>query len=342
MTLQYLGTTPTPSIELPLDRIGPPGISSELHVLPQLENESRSNDERLNDRSIRQFRISACLSKLPPNENIISSRFSEKDGNSYLLMPSGVWFITVSTPQGDVKFGKNDLGEISFATYECGSDSITSAKKMFLRGILPFFDHMAYATNAPLFIAALWIDDPKNQHTTIYYVNPYHKFTVNSHARQVMIEMGPIYAMYREAKNSQSNFYKFLCYYKILEGLLGKIRASAVKCARKLGISPLFAKALVPDSQHFEAAQKSLVGMPLKKFFDEVLTPRYRAAVAHFITNKGEVLNMSDPAHLNAYTDILLACELCAREAIANHEALLQQITAGGALPPVSQEKDTG
>ena len=98
MTLKYLGTTRTPSIELPLDRIGPPGISSELHALPQLENDFRSNDERLNDLSIRRFKVSACLSKLPPNENIISSRFSEKDGNSYLLMPSNASFIIVATP----------------------------------------------------------------------------------------------------------------------------------------------------------------------------------------------------------------------------------------------------
>jgi hypothetical protein len=273
MTLKYLGTTRTPSIELPLDRIGPPGISSELHALPQLENDSRSNDERLNDLSIRRFKVSACLSKLPPNENIISSRFSEKDGNSYLLMPSNASFIIVATPLGDVKLGKNELGEISFATYECQSDSIAGAKEMFLRGVLPFFDHMAYATNAPLFIAALWIDDQKNQHTAIYYVNPYHKFTVNSHARQVIIEMAPIYAMYREAKNSQSNFYRFLCYYKILEGLLSKFHSSAMKRVRKLGISPSFSKTLVPDSHYFEAAQKPFVGMPLKEVLRRGLDP---------------------------------------------------------------------
>ena len=185
---------------------------------------------------------------------------------------------------------------------------------------------MAYATNAPLFIADLWIDDPKNQHTSISNVNPYHKFTVNSHARQVIIEMAPIYAMYREAKNSQSNFYRFLCYYKILEGLLGKFHFGAMRHARKLGMSLSFAKALVPDSHDFKDTQKPFVGMPLKKFFDEVLTPKYRTAVAHFITNKGEVLNMSDPVHLNAYADILPVCELCAREAVANHEALLQQL----------------
>jgi hypothetical protein len=46
---------------------------------------------------------------------------------------------------------------------------------------------------------------------------------------------------------------------------------------------------------------------------------------------------MSDPAHLNAYADILLVCELCAREAVANHEALLQQIVTGDTPPPATQ-----
>jgi len=47
-------------------------------------------------------------------------------------------------------------------------------------------------------------------------------------------EMKPVYAMYREGKNSNSCFYGFLCYYKIMEGLLGGMRANAFARAKLL------------------------------------------------------------------------------------------------------------
>ena len=51
-------------------------------------------------------------------------------------------------------------------------------------------------------------------------------------------EMKPVYAMYREGKNSNSCFYGFLCYYKIMEGLLGGMRANAFARAKLLLTSP--------------------------------------------------------------------------------------------------------
>jgi hypothetical protein len=327
MPLEYLGSTQSPSIELDLEKFGPPGINGEIHVLAQLPNEHRSEAERLNDTTERQLQVFALLSKIPPGANIISSRFSERDGESYLLMSQNTAYIIVNSSQGRFTIKKNGLDELSFVTFECLSAGIAAVRETFLKGILPFLDHMSYLTNSPIFITSLWIEDQKNHHTTIYFINPYRKFLVNTHARQLIAEMSPIYAMYREAKNSHSNFYKFLCYYKILEGLLGTVRANAMKRARKLGVKPHISKALVPDSPYFQDAQRVYVGISLRDFFDNILTPRYRTAVAHFITNKGEILDMSDPTHMVSYANILLVCELCTREMITNHEGLLQQIT---------------
>jgi methylamine utilization protein MauJ len=52
---------------------------------------------------------------------------------------------------------------------------------------------------------------------------------------QLFGEMKPVYAMYREAKNTDSDFYKFLCCYKIMEGLLGKMLANAFARAKTAG-----------------------------------------------------------------------------------------------------------
>lgn len=124
------------------------------------------------------------------------------------------------------------------------------------------------------------------------------------------------------------SLYEFLCYYKILEGLLGALRTKAMKRAKTLGLKPRLPKEVVPGSPELPPDQRPYVGTPLKHFFDTVLTPKYRNAVAHFITTDGDVLHMSEPGNMNAYGNIVFLSSLCARTVISTHEALLKAIGA--------------
>jgi hypothetical protein len=144
----------------------------------------------------------------------------------------------------------------------------------------------------------------------------------------LQLPMKPVYAMYREAKNTTSYFYKFLCYFKILEGLLGKMNADIHRNAKKHSVSLQVVKLIVPDHPELPEQYKVYVGKQIKYFFDSVLTPQFRQAAAHFITNKGEVLDMSDPRHVRRFSTVTLILELCVRAAIENHEKLLGNLTA--------------
>jgi len=72
--------------------------------------------------------------------------------------------------------------------------------------------------------------------------------------------------MYREAKNASSDFYRFLCYYKILEGLLGPMRADVYKRAATKGLEIRAPKQLVPAGSELPGALRSYAGKPIKVF----------------------------------------------------------------------------
>jgi hypothetical protein len=322
--------SPSPSLTVDAAELGPPGVRQELHVLAQMPGEKRSDAKRLRDKSSRVLKISARLAKVPPATVAIRGDFTEKDGSSYLLLPQGAERLRVRSVHGSFDLLKNDAGEVSVVEYECVAKSITEARHKFIRAAMPLLDHLVFLTNAPLFLESIRIVDPKNIRTTVDYTSPYRQAILNPHEAEMPTELEPVYAMYREARNASSNFYRFFCYYKLLEGLLGAVRADAIRRAKAAGITAPRPKVLIPDAPELPKDFQSYVHKSVKVFFDAVLTPQYRIALAHFITDEGVILNVSDPRHIDRYTEIVFMCELCTRAVIANHEALLKTLKASG------------
>jgi len=316
-------TAPTGSI--PLEKLGPPGTKGELTALAILEKETRSDFSRLHDTEERPFNISARLAKSHSAFDGIKGDFSAEDGESYLLgLPGADWFKT-KVDDSTFEFKLNSKGEHSLIELECLANNKDQAKAKFFTAVLPFLDHISYLANTPIVIATLRIVDVKNHCTTIDYKSPYRKATINNHTALIYNELQPVFAMYREAINSNSDFYKFLCYYKILEGLLGPMRAKVYKIAKENGLKLKIPNEKVPDSLYIHHNFKHHVGKSIKEFFDKILTPLFRNAVAHFITDDGGVLNMSSIDHINKYENVMFIVEICTRKVIENHENLLSQ-----------------
>jgi hypothetical protein len=160
----------------------------------------------------------------------------------------------------------------------------------------------------------------------IDYVSPYRRALVTQPITKVQGELGPVFAMYREAKNSHSDFYKFLCYHKMLDGLLGSLRSSVNARARKQGVDLAKRRDVVPDHPEIAPAYRVHIGRPIKSFYDDVLTPQFRNAIAHFITKDGAILNLSDPSTIAKHSEIMFVSELCVRKMIESHTELLQQL----------------
>jgi hypothetical protein len=325
MAIEHLGSADETQLTVSVERFGPPGTPGELHFIAQVPGEDRSDHARLGDLSERHFDVFALLSKAPLPSDQISARFTAEDGGSYFVKPDTAAEVRVATSWGGFTAKPNSMGELALIQFGCMATTVGHARLNFLRAVLPFLDHPAYMTHAPVFISSMRVEDQKNTCTTLFYTNPFRKQTPGS-ADLIFNEMAPVYAMYREALNSNSDFHKFLCYYKILEGLLGPLRANAMKIVKESRLSVRAPRPAVPTVAELPPAQREHVGKAVKKVFDDVLTPRYRNAVAHFMTDEGGVLHAGQPEYLDQYAGIILLCELCVREVVTGHEALLKAI----------------
>lgn len=321
-----MSKTPSPSTTIPIERLGPAGIQGELVVVAVLENDPRSDAEKLKDLTARPFKVTARLGKTISVEESIEGNFSSEDGESYITLPDEFVAGRVRLGGAMMEFSKNSKGEQSLVIFECFAHSIQEARKKFQEFALPFIDNTAYIANCPIFVQTIKVDDIQNHVQSIEYTSPYRKCTPNQHLVEVRAELMPIYAMYREAKNSHSNFYKFLCYHKILDGLLGELRAKVNQRARKVGVELQKEREVIPEDPEIPTTYKSHIGKTIKSFYDDVLTPQFRNAVAHFITKDGAILNLSDPRMVIKYSEIMYISEICARTMIASHARLLAQL----------------
>ncbi|MDW3686156.1 hypothetical protein RA280_31335 [Cupriavidus sp. CV2] len=329
--------TPGPRADIAVEKFGPPGIKGELHVVPIFPHDPRSDLARLQDHSERDFIVSALLLKSPASTGNIKGDFNENDGGSYLTPPQGTETLQAETLHGSFEVLKNHSGELSFLRFTCRATSISDARDRFQLAALPFLDKLSFIANCPLVVGPTRIEDRQNQCTTLEYISPYRKATINPHRATIYPEMAPVYAMYREAQNSHSDFYKFLCYYKLLEGMFAHLRANTFKLARERNITIDTVKDAVPASEHIPEMFRQYAGKSVKSFFDSVMTPEFRNAVAHFVTDDGSVLNMSSPAHVDRYSNILFISELCVRETIDNQEHLLGQLYGASADTPAQK-----
>jgi len=324
-TPELIGITTTPSTPIPVEAFGTPGVRSVLHVVPQFEDGRGTQGEVFRDASERQFVISARLSKGPSIPGDIKGDFTEKDGESYLTAPDA-GLLKVDAELGSFEVRKNDVGELSFIQLHCTAPNENRARTRFINSVYPVLDHLSYVHNAALFVTMIRVVDAAHQSTHIECASPYRRQDIKQPIRVRFDEMKPVYSMYREAKNSDSDFYRFLCYYKIMEGLLGKMRAAAFTRARDAGTILTIGRDLVPDDRDLAPELKPYVGKSIKTFFDNLLTGKFRNAMAHFQTDAG-ILHVSSSAELQAYADIAFASDLCVRVLIATHESILSQLS---------------
>lgn len=323
-----MNTTVHPSTSIPVEDLGPAGTKGELHVLAIMPSEVRSDEQRLRDNSSRSFKIAARLGKALPPVGDIKGDFGSNDGGSYFHIPPEQAFVRVRCREGTFEIKKNAAGEQAFVEFECQSVGVAEAKAVFLSAVLPFLDHQAYLANCPLFVTSIRVEDPTNLRTSLDYVSPYRDVIVNPHVKSLNTELAAVYALYRDAKNSHSDFYTFLCYHKILDGLLGSIRAAIRSRANKQKVQLSARRDVVQASPDIAPQYQQWIGEPIKKFFDDVMTPQFRNAVAHFITKDGAVLNLSAPQQIERYAGILYVSELCVRTVIESHEAWISELAA--------------
>jgi len=314
--------TPAP-IRAEIKVPGPSGVPSRHVVLHGFANDTRSDQERLKDKSARRFIINARLSKSSDPYSTIDFHVDRNLGSSFVTIPADQVKLKIVAAAGSFVIETNSRHELSNVVFECDARSSDEAQSKFMELASPAIDHLAFIGNTPVHIAQIHCLDVNNQTQRLDCLVPHRAGMLSIGVGNVMNELKPIFALYREAKVANSPFYKFLCLYKILEGVFRHIRPAAYRKARERVITLTSIREVVPDLPQIQETTPELVGRPIQETFDSIFTRDFRNRVAHFLLDDGTILNVSDHETYGQFGRRLALIEACAREVIKNVERQL-------------------
>jgi hypothetical protein len=309
-----------------IEFFGPPGKYFELRVRGVVDDDNSTVEDALNDSSLREYKVSAMLGKSHTFHDSSFPHISKENGDSFLLGAPDTEGITVEISGRRYVFYENSAGEYSYIELSCTATNFKAAQAIFFDGITPYLDVLSYSGNCSLFLKETRIEDVKHRLMVFPNVAPYRKQLVSLGDFVIYPELREILSMYREAKNASSNLYKFLCFYKILEGLYGNIRPNIFKRAKAIKLKVDHAGKRIPDDPHLIPDHRKYVGRTIRNFFESVLTPEFRHGAAHFVLRDGTAVNLSSLAYVENYTHILYITEICIRMSIDDTINIIGQL----------------
>lgn len=313
--------------------MGVPGIDGFVFTVEVRPHEGRDGGTAsVDDTRERKFKVIAALAKYAPFPSGISASIEDSEGSSYFVVPQGVTQVNVQGPCGTMQMFTNKAGELARVSQNCVATGWKDALVKFIRSLAPFLDQVSYAADVPVVIEKLYCHDPTNGVHVASFTTPYDPTPLPAGAL-VIEPMLPLYALYREAKNSSSSYYKLLCYHKILEGIYRVTRPELRRKAHEQSISVQAEREKVPSHSELKDFEGQPIGRPIRQVYDELLTPRFRDAVAHFSVDNGTILTTSDHESSSRFASFVLLAEICAREVIRCEEAAHLSFLHGGGKP---------
>ncbi|GBD88135.1 hypothetical protein BMS3Abin03_02070 [bacterium BMS3Abin03] len=319
------------SIDIKIERnkLPPPSSVDYMVILDQIEGDTRKDENRLNDKSKRTFEVKALLSKALFFNQRVDFSIDEKAGSSFFVIPPNAVKMLIPNTFGVFTCYKNEANELSLITTNIEANGWEEAFQIFFKVVSPFLDHLSFLTNSPFIISKVFCRDKKNDYSVHSYEVPYYSVSINPDVKSIPNELIPIFSLYREAKNNVSSYYRFLCYYKILEGIFKYIRPQLFLLSKEKNITIQPVKEKVPDHKDLGHEHKIFVGENIRKIFDDYLTNQFRNTVAHYLLDDGSVLNVSDYYINTKFNKVLLLIELCVREVIVNQLNYFEQFYEG-------------
>lgn len=328
-----LGRTTGNNITIPIDKLGAPGAVASLIVVPLYAySEGELPAPKLTPDVPHDFEVKARLSRSPSVINF-KGDFGPDDGSSYLIAPEEVSSFEVAGTHGTMHLSRNLDNELSVALAKIRTVNVGEAHIIFAKMFSAFADHVSYLGSVPVVLDMIIVRDLASEVQTIYYVSPPRPTNIKNGLAVLHSELMPVYALYREAQNSSSPYYRILCHYKIMEGLLGTYRTGLRKRAQQEGVEIKPSKSIVPDHEDISENLRIFIGKPIKHFFDNVLQKQFRDLMAHFNLRGRSPLNVSDQAYWNGFMEMAFLTDLCIRVLIDQHEQALVILESKAMLP---------
>jgi hypothetical protein len=328
-----MASSGTTSVQIDRDRLVAPGNEGCLHIVEIRTDDTRPEEQRLVDRTQRIFNVRAVLSKAQSQLDGIRGGITPGEGGCFITAPHD---IHIEDPQGSYLISRNERGELAMVVRTVMATWYEEAFDIFFSGLTPFLDHLSFISNTPIAVDITEARDEDNHITTVTFRTPYETKVVSEGLMSLSSPLFPAYGLYREALCAHSNFYRFLCFFKIMEGIFKSIRPQLFRLAREQGISIAKEKDLVPEDPELQKFQPKYIGLPIHELFNGEFQSEYRHCVAHFALDGGGVMNPSSQRERSRFAGIVYLAQLCARELIRNQEGYFAQFfLAGGILDGV-------
>ena len=287
---------------LPLDQFGPPFGYKELIVVPTFDKRDMKPGEKQPSPAGDPGAYEVTFIFARPEISLTEIREADLDfvnGDSALVIAPpeprskdtlagfrlDVSYIARNgqAKQGVIMFRPNKHGRLSIALMTMDASGYRDARDNAYRAISPFLSKMSFEHDVPLEIKATVTRELATQGQNIEFRSPippktFRPFSQGLHRTDILA----LLSFYREAMNSTSISYSFLCFYRILEAIYQ--RRKEVMQQKKVRFS--FAR----DNRLSEAdlmglpkrmeSYREFIGRKFRSIYDTDLTP-LRVKIAH-------------------------------------------------------------
>lgn len=313
------------SQKMKIEDLGYPGFITSLSIVIKEDENDKSAQKRFRDNSQREFRFNCVLGKGFDNTNKVNLSF-DTTGDSLLLMPDNMVKLIIETPLGNFQIKQNDKNRVSNILYRCRANSREQAVKIFSEHVIPLVDNLSYRYNVPILIDSIIGWDVENRFYFSSVMVPYSFKSIELGNIVFFHEMKPIYALFREAKSSKSYYYKYLCFYKILEGIYDHIRINTFKEAKRIGINLETVNEDVPYNQFLAEVAHEYIGKSIRKLYKGYFRTEFRNNIAHFLLNNEEPININLHLLKEKTEANIILIELSVLKVIENENYYLSQM----------------
>lgn len=307
--------------KLPKERLGVPGMHQILVGAAFNKPAGEDPIHKFRDTTRREFKCTATLSKKIFWMDGVDGSIDPESSGSFIVVEPDTEHIIIGSSSGRIVFEKNSRNELCMLRQTVNASGVHDARNQFINNITPYLDFLSFKAGIPILIEKYHVQDTLHLLFAFDNIAPYSPVSIDEHFVNLMNhEMLSIYALYREAKNNQSPYYRFLCHYKIFEAIYKKLRPELNRKAKLKGIKLSQKKEVVPDHPELKQWLPQFVGRSIPDLFYKELTKDYRNQVAHFLLDDGDFLNVSNNRIRGKYDQIILLTELCVLDVIANQD----------------------
>jgi hypothetical protein len=250
----------------------------------------------------------------------------EKDADHIVLQLQGKNYQITGTA--------DEAGFLGKLVVELQADNAQAAEHEAYGSIAPFLSAWSMNADVPIHVETIQVTDLTTHVSSLRVSTPHFEMNFPGGMHPFLLDEFCQYAsIYREGLNTNSAFYRFLCFYKIIESLIAK-RGKQAKANKAAGQDPRQTYETIPQSKEdilsllnrlypwrnvwdqmaiVQTFPSEILGQRVTAIRDGYLRP-LRLGIAHALLDQGEITVILDKMeYIQAVNKWLPLCRLIAR-----------------------------